>query len=93
MPAQRAANPMYIPAGNALPLTLFNYECKIAQVEMQGYTAATDTATFTDVDGNIVAQIHAKADFSTERTGKVGWTKGLICTALPTTGEVIVYFE
>lgn len=66
---------------------------KLEQVELVQYTADTDFAILKDKNGKIVAILNGAADFSTVRTGKIGWVNGLTLDTLTLagTGSVIVY--
>jgi hypothetical protein len=77
---------------DTFPLTLVYYPCKVIQFEFQGYGAGTDEVTITDRNGVILWDTQGETDLSNERSGRVGWTNGLIVTQL-TAGRLLIYLE
>lgn len=68
---------------------------KIVQIEFVGYTVVTDAIVLTDAIGRDLWEARGAADFSVVRSGKIGWSNGLILVSLTpgSNGVVKVYIE
>jgi hypothetical protein len=95
MAPQLAANPLTWTNGDPVPTTFFNTTCKLRHIEFDGYSAAADAITLTDIDGKGSILLQGDVDLAQVRTGNIGWMHGLKLTvaSLATTGKVSVFFE
>lgn len=85
-------NPMNIdtPSPNAIVTGAY----KIRHIEFVGYTADTDQAIVTNLNGVIITELigaSAGGD-GVVRSGNIGWVDGIIIPTL-TAGIVLVFFE
>lgn len=73
--------------------TIYSNWVKLEQVELVQYSADTDTAILKDKNGKVIAILNGAADFSTVRTGKIGWVNGVVLDTLTLAGpgSVLLY--
>lgn len=93
--ADVTSNPWVITAADvaAGPVVVFAYKCLIDNIEFQGYSNTTDTATINQGNGKSFAFLHGAGDLQSVRTGQARHADGITIPqgGITTTGTVRIY--